>query len=76
MTTSRHRLDVAIGVVVGGLGGAIVAVNLIIFAGIGYDVTIPEVFRQNTFVGVVAVGVLLAGPVAGVVLMRRYRRNR
>lgn len=76
MATSRNRLDIAIGIVIGGLGGAIVAVNLAIFGGVGYDVTIAEVFRRNVLLGVTVVAILLAGPIAGVLMMRRYRRTR
>jgi hypothetical protein len=74
MTASRRLLDVAIGVVLGGVAGAIVAVNLVIFAGIGYDVTISEVFRRNGLLGVLVVAILIGGPIAGIVSMRRYRR--
>jgi len=76
MGSTRGRLDIVIGVVIGGLGAAIVAVNLVIFAGIGYDVTIAEVFRRNALLGTAVVAILLAGPIAGVLVMRRYRRTR
>lgn len=56
--------------------GAIVAVNFIITVGIGYDVSIPEVFRDNVLSGIVTVAALVAGPIAGVALMRRSRRKR
>lgn len=77
MNTRRSWIvDGTIGVIVGGILGAIVAVNLIITAGIGYDVTLAEVFRQNTIVGVVTVAILVAGPVVGVFAMRTLRQRR
>jgi len=73
---SEWVIDGIGGVVVGGLTGAIVAVNFIITLGIGYDVTLADVFNENTLVGLVTVGILIAGPILGVVLMRRRRRQR
>jgi hypothetical protein len=78
---SRARLwlaDVAVGGVVGGITGAIAAVNFVIFSGIdgGYEASIAEVFRQNTLVGIVTLAILGFGPVCGVVIRRRARRNR
>lgn len=74
-STRALVLDVVWGVVLGGIAGAIVAVNVVIFSGIegGYEASIPEVFRQSPVIGVVAVVVLAAGPIAGVVLARRRR---
>lgn len=69
-------IDSIVGVIVGLALGAIIAVNVIITAGIGYDVTIAEVFRQNTLVGVVTVAILVAGPVLGVIGVRTLRRRR
>ncbi len=68
-------LDVLLGGVPGGVLGAIVAVNIVIFSGIdrGYEASIPEVFRENVVVGTVVVLVLLAGPVLGVWAVRRLR---
>ena len=69
--------DGVIGVVAGGLVGAIVAVNFVIFVGIegGYEAGITDVFRENVLFGLVTVAILVAGPVVGVVAMRRRRRH-
>ena len=78
-TRSRGWLvDTVVGGLVGGIGAAILVVNLIIFAGIerGYESSIGEVFRQNAVVGVVAVTVLAAGPLVGVLVARRLRHGR
>ncbi|MGA7097589.1 MAG: hypothetical protein WB245_08490 [Acidimicrobiia bacterium] len=69
-------MDTLVGVVAGGIVGAIAAVNFIITIGIGYDVSIGEVFDHSTIAGVVMVLILLAGPVIGVVAMRWLRRRR
>lgn len=69
-------LDVVVGLLVGGVVGGIAAVNVVIFfSGLpsGYESTLPEVFRQNFALGLVVVGLLMAGPLAGVWLMRRRR---
>jgi hypothetical protein len=69
-------VDLLLGVVVGGLLGAIVAVNFVITVGIdrGYEASIPDVFRQNVLAGIVTVAILIAGPIAGVAVARRRRR--
>ena len=70
--------DILLGGIIGGVTGAIVAVNFVIFSGIddGYEASIPAVFRQNVLIGFVTVAVLLAGPVLGIVMARRQRRKR
>lgn len=70
--------DLLGGGIIGGAAGAIVAVNFVIFVGIGggYEASIPDVFRQNVLAGIVTVGILAAGPVLGVVIARRMRRGR
>jgi hypothetical protein len=70
--------DLLVGGVIGVIAGAVAAVNLVIYVGIedGYEATIVEVFAQSPVVGVVTVGVLLAGPIVGVLLARRIRRRR
>jgi hypothetical protein len=70
--------DVLIGGISGGLVGAVAAVNVVIYAGIerGYEATIPEVFRESALVGSVVVAILLAGPLVGVWIARRRRRQR
>jgi hypothetical protein len=69
-------VDLAVGAVAGGAVGAIIAVNFIITIGIGYDVSIPDVFRDNVLSGIVTVAILIAGPVVGLWLMRRARKKR
>lgn len=71
-------LDILIGGISGGLIGAVVAVNVVIYAGIerGYEATIPEVFRESVLVGSVVVAILVGGPLVGVWIARRLRRQR
>lgn len=71
-------MDLVLGGLVGGVVGAVAAVNLVIYSGIegGYEATIPEVFRQSPVIGVVTVAILLAGPVLGIATARRARRMR
>jgi hypothetical protein len=77
MATRRQNiLDLVLGIALGGLLGAIVAVNLIITVGIGYDVSLAQVFRENLLVGIVTTLILISGPIAGIALMRRLRRQR
>jgi hypothetical protein len=63
------------GGLIGGVVGAIVAVNFVIFSGLerGYETTIPEIFRENAIVGVMTVAILAAGPVLGVLMAHRMR---
>lgn len=81
--TSKHSVrdwvvDVALGSVVGALIGGIVAVNVVIFSGIddGYQASIGDVFSDNPIIGVLTVAILVAGPFAGIVMMRRRRARR
>lgn len=68
--------------VVGGLGGLvvawIVAVNLVIYLGVegGYQAGPGDVFEHSWTLGIVVVAVLVAGPVLAVTYMRRQRRQR
>ena len=70
--------DGIVGGLLGGVVGAIAAVNFVIFAGIegGYEASISEVFGENTIAGIVTVAILAAGPVLGVAVARRLRRQR
>lgn len=68
--------DIVLGVLAGGVVGTIVAVNFIITIGIGYDVSIPDIFRENVLAGIATIVILIGGPVVGVALMRRQRRKR
>ena len=71
-------IDIVAGGVIGGVAGAIVAVNFVIYVGIedGYEASIPDVFRQNVVAGIVTVAILLGGPVLGIVGARRRRGRR
>jgi hypothetical protein len=71
-------VDVALGVIVGGITAAIVAVNFVIFVGLdeGYEATLGDVFRHSWAAGVVTSLILIAGPAAGVVVARRQRARR
>ena len=62
----------------GGIVGAIVTVNFVIYLGVegGYEASIADVFAKSTVAGVVSVVILVAGPVGGVVVARRRRRRR
>lgn len=73
--TRSKALRAVIGGVIGAVAGAIVAVNFVITVGIerGYEASLPEIFRENPVVGVVTVLILLAGPIAGVVVALRMR---
>jgi len=77
-TMRGWNIDVGLGGLLGGVIGAIVAVNLVIYSGIedGYEASIPEVFSENLFVGLLTVGILCAGPVVGVIVARRQRSRR
>ncbi len=77
MNTRRQwLLDCLTGGLVGGVVGALVAVNFIITIGIGYDVSLVEVFRENVLAGIVTTAILAAGPILGVAVARRIRRRR
>lgn len=72
-----RAIDVVVGLVVGGLVAAVVAVNVVIFSGIdeGYEASPTDVFEQSALVGVLVVAVLVAGPVLGVLALRALRRR-
>ncbi|HEU4320315.1 MAG TPA: hypothetical protein VFS66_09560 [Acidimicrobiia bacterium] len=78
----RARSGWLVDVLVGGVAGALVAVvaalNLMILLGptTGYETSLGELFAHNPLAGVLVVTVLLAGPILGVVLARRFRRTR
>jgi predicted membrane protein len=84
-TTDRHPAvwkgwvnDTLIGGLGGGVIGAIVAVNIVIYSGFerGYESTIPEVFRESGLIGSLVVAILVAGPLVGVWIARRVRHQR
>jgi len=73
MTRRRIAIRVVFGAVVGLVVGAIASVNVAIFGGTedGYEASIPEIFEENALVGVIAVVVLVAGPIIGVMIALR-----
>lgn len=74
----RKRVtDIVVGAILGFAVGAIIAVNVVITAGVdrGYEASIPEIFEENTLLGVVTVAILAAGPIIGVIITRRLRRR-
>jgi hypothetical protein len=75
MTRGRSILRVVVGALVGLVAGAIASINVVIFAGIedGYEASVGEVFEQNALVGVIAALVLVAGPIAGIIVALRVR---
>ena len=75
--TVRRVAETVIGAILGLVVGAIIAVNLIIIAGVerGYEASLIEVFEENALVAVSAVVILVAGPVVGVIVARRIRRR-
>lgn len=77
--TARQWLaDVALGGAVGAIVGAIVSVNIVIVGGPddGYEAGFSDVFDHNRAVGVGALAALIIGPVLGVWVARRIRRQR
>ena len=71
-------VDICGGGLIGGVLGAIVAVNVVIFSGIerGYESGITEVFSYNALLGLIVSSILFAGPILGVMLARRARAIR
>jgi hypothetical protein len=69
--------DTLAGTILGFAVGAIIAVNVVITAGVdrGYEASLPEIFEENIFLGVVTVAILAAGPVVGVLIARRIRQR-
>lgn len=77
-STRSWVIDLLLGGLIGGVVGAVIAVNVVIYSGIegGYEASIPDVFRQSPVIGALTVGILAAGPVAGVLAARIRRRSR
>ena len=71
-------IDIGLGGILGGIVGAITAVNVVIFSGIddGYEASLSEVFSQNLVIGLATVAILVAGPIVGVIVARRQRARR
>ena len=77
-TITRERItDLAVGAILGLAVGAIIAVNVVITAGVdrGYQATIPEIFDESIILGVITVAIVAAGPVVGVIVARRIRKR-
>ncbi len=78
MTMTRGRqIGRGIAGAAGGLViGVIASLNVVLFGGIesGYEATPSEVFEENVLVGIVALLVLVAGPIVGVIVALRERR--
>lgn len=79
----RHDLrgwvvDLLAGGLAGGVLGAIVTVNLVIFSGAprGYETTLVQLFDESPVLGVVVVVLLATGPVIGVIAARLLREKR
>jgi len=77
-STRGWTIDIVVGGIVGSIIGAIVAVNVVIYSGIddGYEATLGDVFDQYPVVGVIAVAILLLGPLAGIGVARFLRGRR
>ena len=67
----------AIGAILGFAVGAIIAVNVVITAGVdqGYQASLPEIFDESLILGIVIVVILAAGPVLGVIIAHRLQRR-
>ena len=75
---NRHQrewtVDMVTGVTVGGIGGAIVSVNGVIYAGpdAGFESAPGDVFDHSPL----ALAAVIAGPILGVAIARRIRSQR
>ena len=65
------------GAILGFIVGAIVAVNVVITAGVdrGYEASLAEVFEESAVLGVAVLAILVAGPIVGVYAARRIRQK-
>ena len=70
-------VDVLLGGMVGAILGGIVAVNVVLMAGVdqGYESGIGEIFDENLFLGLITVVIWIAGPVLGIWFARRRRKR-
>jgi uncharacterized membrane protein len=77
-TKSGWGADLAVGGLFGLIAGAVLAVNMVIFLGVegGYEASLGDVFAHSTFIGILVVAVLAAGPMCGVAYARWRRRLR
>lgn len=75
MKTPGRLSDLLVGGIAGGIVGAVVSVNLVIFSGVddGYQASPGAVLGHNPAVGLLALVVMIGAPVMGVILARRRR---
>ena len=76
-TAVKRIANGAIGAILGFAVGAIIAVNVVITAGVdqGYQASLPEIFDESLILGIVIVSILAAGPVLGVIIANRLQRR-
>lgn len=69
---------VAGGAIIGGIIGAIVAVNFVIMVGpdSGYESSFADIFSESTADGVATIAILIAGPLLGAFIALRTRAKR
>ena len=79
----RHRrvlglVTIFVGIVIGAVVGGVIAVNLVIFSGIGsgYESNVGEVFAYNRVMGLIVMVVLAAGPIMGGFFAWRWSARR
>ena len=66
------------GAIIGGIIGAIVAVNFVIMVGpdSGYESSFTDIFSESTVVGLATIVILIAGPLLGAAIALRSRAKR
>jgi divalent metal cation (Fe/Co/Zn/Cd) transporter len=66
-----------VGAGVGGVVGAVAAVNVMIYSGVegGYEAGLNALFEHDVGAGLTAVALLMAGPLIGVAMVRWIRRS-
>ncbi len=71
-------IDLVLGTLAGGIVGAIVAVNVVIYSGIdsGYEASMSQILEDEPVAGVLALTAFVTAPVLGVGILRRLRRKR
>jgi len=74
----RWTFDIVLGLILGSVTGAILAVNIAIFAGTddGYEASLSEIFRQRPIVGGAIILVLIGTPLVAIIILRRVRARR
>jgi integral membrane sensor domain MASE1 len=76
-STKRWLLDIVVGGLGGAVVGAIVAVNVVIYSGIGdgYQASLGDWFGYSPVLGIAVIALLVAAPICGIIAMRKLRRN-